>query len=164
MAILNNEAFEYASLVLGKTNRASEISRMLSEPTAFATDYNLPLTPIVEEEFHQAQARKEGFHFDNDDPVNLEVLSFFNIVVIDGRYIQEWAYDPENVALQLNLSVSPIAFNRIHEMQVSELVNMNLERAWWIPIVIFIVATLLTGDSRLYVDPLIVDRSTLNKV
>lgn len=168
MPILNNEAIEYISLAANKTNETKELIRMFSDPNEFAIDYDLPITPVIENELIQIQGIRDSFNFDCGNPINIKVLSFFNQVIIDGRYIHEWVNDPQMVADKLGIPIGNEVIDRIQEIQVSNLIDMGqiVSGSSFVPVVILIIiiGVLLTGDERHYARTLVVDRSNLDKV
>jgi len=168
MPILDNEAIEYISLAANKTNETKELIRMFSNPHDFAIEYDLPITPYIEDKLNQIQSIRESFSFKCGNPINIKVLSFFNQVIIDGRYIHECVDDPQMVANNLGVPITSEVVDRIQEIQVSNLVDMSqiVSGCSFVPVVILIIiiGVLLTGDERHYVRTLVVDRSNMDKV
>jgi hypothetical protein len=168
MGILNGEALEYMALAAQKTNTVESLDKMFSSPQEFASEYELPLPSEIESQFNEVQAIRDTFTFSPEDPVNKEVLSFFNKVVIDGRYLHQWVENPQEVANDLNLSVSDSAISRIGEIQVSNLVDMDAVVSGakvvqvGIVLVIVIAVFFYPGDLHVVERPLIADRATLD--
>ncbi len=101
-------------------------------------------------------------------------MSFYNKVLIDGRFLQEWAENPQNVADQLNINVSSNAIARIEELNFTELVNTELigdpkqadQTALGIVIVIVLVIVFVIIPSCLTfsIQEVIVDPAAQDKV
>ena len=112
--------------------------------------------------------------FTPDDPINKEVTSFFNDVLIDGRFIEEWVTEPENVAIQLGLTVSPEAIIRIRELNLNELIDTTLlidpnqinqtQLGIVLSVVLVVVFVLIPTNTSLSLAEVIVDPNTMNKV
>ena len=59
------------------------------------------------------------------DATDREVLAFFNKVVVDGRFINEFAASPERVAMKLEVRLSRAAVQRLKEYRLSNMVSIG---------------------------------------
>ncbi len=101
-------------------------------------------------------------------------MSFFNRVLIDGRFIEEWATNPSNVAKQIDAKVSPEAIRRIEELNFNDLVDTKLlidpkrvnQEAIGVVIVIVLVVifVLIPSSASLAIQEVIVDPRAQGKV
>jgi hypothetical protein len=89
-----------------------DVFTVASDPKAAADKTGVNLTEEVEQSLRALKLEDKV-----DDETDREVVEFYRKVVIDGRYITDWAVNPESnpesVAQRLQLEVSRKALDRI---------------------------------------------------
>jgi hypothetical protein len=90
---------------------------------------------------------------------DLEALRFFNRVVVDGRYIQEFAARPAEVAKKLNVKLSRATQRRLKDYRIAEVVGVRSPGTVMSPaavaVVVAAIIVLWSNDPR----RIIVDKS-----
>jgi hypothetical protein len=147
---------------------------VLSAPRDFANAYSLQMSDNVESRLLNLGQVNTSHGFSPNDPVNNEVISFYNRVLIDGRYVYEWTQNPQQVAQLLNISVSPTAINRIDSMNINSLVDAQLllkpndfgltTPNALVAIILVIVLVFIPSCLTYNIQELVVDPNTQNKV
>lgn len=123
--MLDGECITFLIEARQKTNAIGQLQEVLTAPRDFAKRYSLKITPNVEDRLNKLGQFNESFHFTKDDPINKEVIHFYNQVVIDGRYIQKWTTRPAEVAQLLKLKVSDKVNQRILDMRFSDMIDTS---------------------------------------
>src|ERR1041384_2822514 len=156
--MLDGECIKFFIEARQKTNSIGQLHQILTAPRDFAKRYSLRITPNVEERLTKLGEFHRSFNFSQDDPVNKEVIHFYNQVVIDGRYIQKWTTQPAEVAKLLKLQVSGDAIRRILEMRFSEMVDTSYltdpspikQNMFWIVVVIVVIILVFVPANSVY--------------
>jgi hypothetical protein len=89
--------------------RKLDVFTVARDPQAAAKKIGVSLTPEVEQSllaFSPERAKTE-------DPVDREVIEFYQKVIQDGRFIANWVVNPAAVAERLKMKVSQRALDRI---------------------------------------------------
>ena len=98
------------------------------------------------------------------DDADREVLAFFNKVVIDGRYIKEFAETPSKVARELGTTLSRAGLARLKAYRISEVVGVRGPGTVMSPaavaVVVAAIIVLWSNDPR----KVVVDRSGVVKL
>lgn len=84
-----------------------------SDPIAAARKACVELTPEIEANIAEL-ALDRG---QPEDKVDREVIAFYQKVVSDGRYINQWVTNPRKVAEKLKMKASQAAFDRIVDIR-----------------------------------------------
>lgn len=174
MALLNQESLDFIGRASEQTREVRALTVMFDDPEGFAREHELEISSSVVDELSSVGRLRERHDYSPDDRTNQELLSFFNNVVVDGRYIQEWFENPRRVADNLRLSVSDDVYARIEEIDFNSIVDTNECFATVVPLVIrivvgivFIVVSVVSAPP-LYlsyaIQPIVVDRTNLRKV
>ncbi|MBR4917940.1 MAG: hypothetical protein IKZ52_01820 [Bacteroidales bacterium] len=174
MALLNQESLDFIGKATEQTREVRTLTVMFDDPEGFAREHELEISPIVAGELSSIGNLRKKNDYSPDDKINQELLSFFNNVVVDGRYIKEWFDDPRTIAANLNLSVSEDVYARINEIDFHSIVDTDECFATVVPIVIhivveivFIVISVLSAPPAYLsyaIQPIVVDRTNLKKV
>ncbi len=172
--LINNESINFIIDSRNQTGEINQLCDLLTSPRSFADKYNIPISNAVEQRLLRLGEINSEKSFTPDDPINKEVTSFFNDVLIDGRFIEEWVTEPENVAIQLGLTVSPEAIIRIRELNLNELIDTTLlidpnqinqtQLGIVLSVVLVVVFVLIPTNTSLSLAEVIVDPNTMNKV
>jgi hypothetical protein len=166
MSYIHGESLNYVSLVAQKVNDANKLTEMVSDPYEFASQYDLPITETIVSDLGQVQDKRVALNLSGDDPINISMLSFFNKVVIDGRYIHQWVDYPQEVANNLGLTVADSVINRIQEVGISEIIDMsevvsNQEICHPAIVIILIIVFFWPGEAHVVQRPLIANYTTM---
>lgn len=174
MALLHQESLEFIGKASERTREVRNLTVMFDDPMGFAKEHDLEISSAVVTELNSIGKLREKHHFSPDDKINQELLSFFNDVIIDGRFIKEWFINPKKVAENLKLSVSDSVFRRIEEIDFQNIVDTEKCFATAATIVIhivvevvFIVIGVLSAPPAYLsyaIQPVVVDRTNLKKV
>jgi hypothetical protein len=172
--LLDGETIRFLVSSRGQTGEISQLSELLTAPQDFAERYAIPLSASVEGKLTELGAINESKGFAPEDEVNREVMSFFNKVMIDGRFIEQWVNEPISVAEQLGIQVSEEASQRIQELELSTMVDSGLiadpgqvDQALIgivIVIVLVVVFVLIPSCLTYSIAEVIVDPSSMDKV
>lgn len=171
--ILDGECVAFFIQARQKTNATAQLQQVLTAPRDFAKRYSLQISPNVEERLVKLGKFKRSFNFPPDDPINKQVIHFYNQVVIDGRYIQQWTTEPGKVAKLLKLQVPEEVNNRILQMRFSEMIDTSYitnpdpikQNFFWIVVVIVvIILVLIPANSAYNFTDVIVDPKARDKV
>ncbi len=157
-----------------QTGELSQLGELLNAPKDFAKRYSIPISKPVERKLLELGEINKAKGYKPDDPTNKEIMSFFNRVLIDGRFIEEWATNPSNAAKQIDAKVSPEAIRRIEELNFNDLVDTKLlidpkrvnQEAIGVVIVIVLVVifVLIPSSASLAIQEVIVDPRAQGKV
>jgi hypothetical protein len=122
--IIDNETMDFVQSALCQgVSDATDFTHMVDDPVAFAQANYLYITANVADRLTELKQVRDSYGFYPDDPINQEVVSFLNKTVINGRYINEWISDPEYVAYNLGLYVSPVVINRIKSLSLEDIID-----------------------------------------
>ncbi|MDD2636908.1 MAG: hypothetical protein PHW82_15555 [Bacteroidales bacterium] len=156
------------------TGELKQLSEVISSPKDFAKKHSIALPKPVEKKLLELGKINESKGYKPDDPINKEIMSFFNKVLIDGRFIEEWTQKPENVAKQLGITVSREAIERITSLRFSELVDVayindpsliNKSAIVIVIVIVLVVVFVLIPSCLTYsIQEIIVDPKSLDKV
>jgi hypothetical protein len=156
--MLDAECIRFFIEARQKTNAVGQLQQVLTAPRDFAKRYSLRISPNVEDRLTKLGQFKESCGFSKDDPINKEVIHFYNQVVIDGRYIQKWTVDPAGVAKLLKIKVSNKVIRRILDMRFSEIIDTSYitdpgpikQNAFWIVVVIIVIILVFVPANSAY--------------
>jgi hypothetical protein len=93
-----------------------------------------------------------------EDPVVREVVTFFQQVLADGRYVETWAIRPAAVAQALGVHLSDQAIERIIAVGAASPRGEKRERIIWIVVGIVVIVFVVLSQPRF--EARIVDRSS----
>lgn len=174
MALLNQESLDFIGKASEQTREIRALTVMFEDPERFAQEHKLELSSRVAKELCMVGELRKKYDFSPDDKTNQALLSFFNDVVVDGRYIKEWFDNPRKIADELKITVSNDVYKRIDEIDFQSIVDTNECFSTVVPIVIhivveiiFIVIGVLSAPPAYLsyaIQPLVVDRTNLKKV
>src|SRR4051812_14978831 len=105
MADIQSWGPEAKALLKDALSRPGDVERFFQNPTGFAAGRGHRL----DQAFAQ-QIQDLGESAKNDGALRVsdrEVREFFQRVVTDGRYLNDWAQNPRDVAQRLNVDLSP---------------------------------------------------------
>lgn len=171
--VLDQESVEFMLKARQQTGTISQLQEILTAPRDFAKRYSLNISSNVEKRFLKLGEINKAKNFAADDKVNIELFSFFNRVVIDGRYIREWLTAPRGVAENLEIEVPPEVHERIEEMNFQEMIDtsfitdpgqINQSIAWIVVGIIVIVLVFWPSCSAYNFTDVIADPNALDKV
>lgn len=171
--MLDGECIKFFIKARQKTDAIGQLQEVLTAPRDFAKRYSLKITPNVEDRLTKLGKFNQSFNFSQDDPINKDVIHFYNQVVIDGRYIQKWTTKPAEVANLLKLKVSDKVTNRILEMRFSEMIDTSYitnpgpikQNMFWIVVVIIVIVLVFVPSCSAYkFSDIIVDPRSKDKV
>lgn len=86
------------------------LAALTSDPDGTAAGLGYTLSPAFRDQLARLSANLRATSADPADP---EVDNFFRRVILDGRYVSNWAADPQTVAGSLGLTLSPRAVQAI---------------------------------------------------
>lgn len=124
MAIVNEATIEFLSELNAK-NRG-QIGRVLVNPEEAASEVGMVLPADVGDILTELREIQAGTGIEIGDPLAAEIGGFFNEVVIDGRFIKEWATDPAMVASELGIAVSTEAIEKIVSVDFGAVVDLSM--------------------------------------
>lgn len=172
--LIDRDTIDFLVDSRGQTGDISQLSKLLTAPKDFAKRYSIPISSSVQDRLLKLGKMNKCKGYGPDDSVNKEITTFFNKVLIDGRFIEEWVTAPENVAKQLGIRVTDEAISRIKELELNELVNTNLlidpkqinqtSVGVVITIVLVVIFVLIPGNATHSLQEIIVDPCQQNKV
>jgi hypothetical protein len=107
----------------------------------------------------QKKIKRLGAGVRKMDAADREALRFFNRVVVDGRYLNEFATSPAAVARRLNVKLSSAAQRRLKEYRLADVVGVRtpgtVMSPYAVAVVVAAIIVLWSNDPR----RVIVDRS-----
>lgn len=112
---ISREAAEFLRTAAG--NQANLI-QLFRDPQTEAARVGLPLSPDIGV---QLQTLNIGHPERIEDPIDREIVEFFHIAVADGRFVDQWAAHPSDVAERLGVKLSQAANDRIVAVSHSHL-------------------------------------------
>lgn len=92
------------------SDRGANLSQLFRNPQAEAERIGLESPPDIAV---QVQALNLGDPERIEDPVDREIVEFFHAAVADGRFVDDWATQPKDVAERLGMPLSRAASDRI---------------------------------------------------
>ena len=172
--LIDKKTINFLEDARNQTGELKQLGELLSSPKDFAKKYSIALPKPVEKNLLELGKINESKGYKPDDPINKEIMSFFNKVLIDGRFIEEWTVKPENVAKQLGITVSKEAIERITSLRFSELVNIafindpsqiNKSALVIVIVIVLVIIFVLIPSCLTYsIQEIIVDPKSLDKV
>jgi len=87
----------------------ADIYALFEDPVKEAKRLNLTLSSEAANRIRVAHLSKKQL----EEPVDKEVADFFHKTVLDGRFVREWAVQPQDVATKLGVKISDSAIDRI---------------------------------------------------
>lgn len=101
---------EAADFLRVAADKQANLIQLFREPLVEADRIGLPISPDIG---LQLQTLNIGHPERIEDPVDREIVEFFHTAVADGRFVDQWAAHPAEVAEQLGISLSQAANDRI---------------------------------------------------
>lgn len=90
-----------------------DVFTVAKDPEAVARKIGVDLPPEVASSLQALRLNADEL----EDELDREVVDFYQKVVVDGRYVSDWAVRPEVVAGKLDVQVSAKALQRIAEVR-----------------------------------------------
>lgn len=124
MALLNQDSLDFIGKASEQTREIRALTVMFEDPERFAQEHKLELSSSVAKELCTVGELRKKYDFSPDGKTNQALLSFFNDVVVDGRYIKEWFDNPRIIAKELKITVS----DDVLGLAFPEKVYQNIEK------------------------------------
>lgn len=123
--LVDKEVIDFLVKSRQNTNKMYDLGDMLVRPLDFAKRFDIDITENVEKKLLEIGKIGKSKGYQPDDKINDEIIVFFNKVLVDGRFIEEWITDPELVSKVLNINVSKEAIERIREIHLDKLIDIS---------------------------------------
>jgi len=172
--ILDFESVDFLLKARSNSGTIGQLDDVLTAPRDFANRYAIRLSRNVEDRLLKLGKVNKKHKFDPKDPINKAAISFYNKVIIDGRFVREWTEDPARVAKKLHLDVSNEVIVRIKELEINNLIDTNIisnpcdikqtVAVVVIAIIIVVVLVFVPSSSAYNIDDIVVDPKTKDKV
>lgn len=140
------------------TERKLDVFTVARDPQAAAKKLGINLAPEVERSLAALNLDKVKV----EDPVDREVIDFYQKVVQDGRYITEWVVNPASVAERLKVKVSEPVLARIVTTRDFGLTRPGGEVMSPAAVAVAIAIVIVVWDHE--VDLPVLDRSRIAKL
>lgn len=172
--VLDFESIDFLIKARNETGEIKQLSDLLKAPRDFANRYAIQLSSNVEKQLLELGEINKRENFKPDDPINIEAISFYNKVLIDGRYIKEWTENPKKVAEKLKIDVSKEVIKRIEDIKINKLVDTDFidnpcainqtASSVVIGIIIVIILVFVSSTDAFNIQNIVVDPRTKDKV
>lgn len=165
---------ETADFILKAHEKKINMADLVDNPAKVAKELKIDMPKSVEENLSALKSVGNAkSRVSLDDPINKEILDFYNKTVVNGKYLKDWATEPRGVAEKLRIKVSDAAIERIRDSDIKRFVDQSIFTgaggevmnggAVAVAVVVVIVVVLWSGPAYLK-ERLIVDRSGLIKL
>ena len=146
--------------------KGATLQELINDPVKISKKLDLKVSKKIEKEFNALKRiqkeRGEGIN----ELISAEIISFFNHVMIDGRFVYEWVHHPERVAKILELDIPDETINQIKKLDLPSLIDIDPKikeislSLIGIGVVVTIVVLIVTSeDAEFKISPMIIDLS-----
>lgn len=138
------------------TEQGTSVTELLEDPAATARSVGVELPERTIRDLQVlAPSRLDELH----DPVSRELVTFFQSVLRDGRFVDTWAIRPAAVSTALDVELSDEAANRLIRVGAALGGRGGQAGIIWIVVGIIVIVgvVILEGDAE------IIDRSGVDK-
>ena len=150
MKEVNSCDYNLVALLKAVVKSPNGVQRLYEDPLSTARSFGFELAPDLSEALKDLDMSSKLSEVNVS--IDQEVADFFHATIVDGRYVEEWASDPTDVASRLGIIVSEPAIQRVTEIQNSfnfnAMAKLRPEAAWvGIVIRVAIAVVVATGPK-----------------
>lgn len=148
---------ETATFLDRAVHKRADLMKLIKNPRKAAQQMNLPISDNVVRRLKALGAAGERMKM---DAVDRQLLGFFNKVIVDGRFINEFGVAPAAVARKLDVTLSKAALQRLKQYKLGEVISVGkaggtLMSPIAVAVVVAAIIVLWSRDAR----KIIIDKS-----